>query len=65
VTYEVDEVVGQQQIVIKKLGPEFQSLQGILGGAVLSNGEPSMILDLAELVELQMDRNEGGQVHAA
>jgi two-component system chemotaxis sensor kinase CheA len=46
---EVDAIVGQQQIVIKKLGSEIQTMAGILGGAVLSNGEPSMILDLTSL----------------
>jgi two-component system chemotaxis sensor kinase CheA len=51
---EVDSVIGQQQIVIKKLGQEFQSKPGILGGAVLSDGEPSMILDLNQLPGLGM-----------
>lgn len=46
---EVDAVLGQQQIVIKQLGTEIQKIPGIMGGAVLSDGEPSMILDLAEI----------------
>ena len=46
---EVDSIIGQQQIVIKKLGSEIQTIPGILGGAVLSDGEPSMILDLPRL----------------
>jgi two-component system chemotaxis sensor kinase CheA len=49
-TVEVDQIIGQQQIVIKKLGSEIMGIPGILGGAVLSNGEPAMILDLMEVL---------------
>lgn len=48
ISFEVDEILGQQQVVIKRLGNEIEGLQGVLGGAILSNGEPSLILDLNE-----------------
>lgn len=48
-SFEVDELFGQQQIVIKKLGPKMDNLPGVIGGAILSNGEPSLVLNLHEL----------------
>jgi len=49
VAFEVDDIAGQQQIVIKKLGNELGNLPGIVAGAVLSTGEPGLVLDLQEL----------------
>ena len=49
VSYQVHEIVGQQQVVIKQLGREIDGMVGVLGGAILSNGEPSLILDLHDL----------------
>ncbi len=46
VSFEVDEIVGQQQIVIKRLGNELRGLPGIVAGAILSTGEPGLVLDL-------------------
>ena len=51
ISFEVDELLGQQQIVIKKLGPKMQGLPGIIGGAILSNGEPSLILNLHDFTK--------------
>lgn len=48
ISFEVDGVVGQQQIVMKKLGHELNDLPGIIAGAILSNGEPGLILNLHE-----------------
>jgi two-component system chemotaxis sensor kinase CheA len=58
----VDEVIGQQQIVIKKLGDEIMGIPGVLGGAVLSNGEPALILDLTAL---KPGIESGGALNAA
>jgi len=51
ISFEVDELFGQQQVVIKKLGPKMENLPGVVGGAILSNGEPSLVLDLQDLSE--------------
>jgi two-component system chemotaxis sensor kinase CheA len=45
----VDEVISQQQIVIKPLGEELRGKSGIMGSAILGDGRPSLILDLHEL----------------
>lgn len=47
----IDEVVRQQQIVIKKLGQELSNRKGFVGSAILGDGKPSLILDLNDLVE--------------
>ena len=42
----VDELVGKQEVVIKGLGPVFQGVSGIAGGAILGDGHIGLILDL-------------------
>jgi two-component system chemotaxis sensor kinase CheA len=49
-SFEVDEIIGQQQIVLKPLGPELAGLPGIIAGAVLSDGDPGLVLNLKEFV---------------
>jgi two-component system chemotaxis sensor kinase CheA len=46
----VDDVIGQYQVVIKKLGSEMQNLRGYSGSAILGDGKPALILELGELV---------------
>jgi two-component system chemotaxis sensor kinase CheA len=48
----VDELVGQQQVVIKKLGDSLESIKGVSGGAILGDGSISLILDVPGLVEI-------------
>jgi two-component system chemotaxis sensor kinase CheA len=51
----VDKIIGQQEIVIKSLGDKMKGLPGVIGGAILGNGEPSLILDLSKLVEMRIN----------
>lgn len=46
----VDELVGQQQIVIKGLSTYFGRVRGVSGCAILGDGDISMILDIADLI---------------
>ncbi|MBC7386343.1 MAG: chemotaxis protein CheA [Cryobacterium sp.] len=46
----VDDIVGQNQIVIKRLGAELAHLKGFSGSAILGDGRPSLILELPELI---------------
>jgi two-component system chemotaxis sensor kinase CheA len=48
----VDELLGQEQVVIKSLGKEMGRLPGISGGAVLGDGNVSLIIDVPGLIEL-------------
>lgn len=45
----VDELVGQQQIVIKGLSTYLGHVRGVSGCAILGDGDISMILDIADL----------------
>ncbi|MHC4974974.1 MAG: Hpt domain-containing protein [Planctomycetota bacterium] len=46
----VDEILGQQQVVIKSLGHGIKSIRGVSGGAILGDGKVAPIVDVAGLV---------------
>ncbi|MCA8974240.1 MAG: chemotaxis protein CheA [Planctomycetes bacterium] len=46
----VDEILGQQQVVIKGLGVQGDRVSGVSGGAIMSDGRIALILDVASLV---------------
>ena len=46
----VDEILGQQQVVIKSLGQACSGLRGISGGAILGDGRIALIVDIDGLV---------------
>ncbi len=48
----LDELLGQQQVVIKSLGDSFKSVTGITGGAILGDGTIGLILEPAGLLEM-------------
>lgn len=48
----VDDILGQHQVVVKKLGPELQGLKAFSGSAVLGDGKPALILEPAEIASL-------------
>lgn len=48
----VDELIGQQQIVIKPLGASVRQVKGLSGGAVMPDGTVGLILDVAGLADL-------------
>ena len=48
----IDELLGQQQVVIKSLGEGIGHVRGISGGAILGDGHVSLILDVPSLIDL-------------
>jgi two-component system chemotaxis sensor kinase CheA len=48
----VDELLGQQQVVIKSLGDGLGKVKGVSGGAIMGDGKVSLILDIPNLIEL-------------
>jgi two-component system, chemotaxis family, sensor kinase CheA len=48
----VDEILGQQQIVIKSLGDTFKDTPGIASGAIMPDGLVGLILDVGGLMKL-------------
>ncbi|MBL4700040.1 MAG: chemotaxis protein CheA, partial [Phycisphaeraceae bacterium] len=47
-----DELIGQQQIVIKSLGVAMRGLPGISGGAIMSDGRVGLVLDISSLMSM-------------
>lgn len=47
----VEELLGQQQVVIKGLGESLKQIPGLAGGAILSDGTVGMILDVDGLMQ--------------
>ena len=48
----VDELLDQQQVVIKNLGRDLGKVKGVSGGAIMGDGKVSLILDIPGLMEL-------------
>ncbi|KAB2836446.1 MAG: chemotaxis protein CheA [Candidatus Brocadia sp.] len=48
----VDDLLGQQQIVIKSLGEQFHNIRGISGSAILGDGHVSLILDVGGIMSM-------------
>ena len=48
----VDDLLGQQQVVIKTLGEMMGSIMGVSGGAIMGDGKVSLILDIPSLMEM-------------
>jgi two-component system chemotaxis sensor kinase CheA len=57
----VDDIIGQQQVVVKALGQELRHVKGFSGSAILGNGRPALILELSDLVT----KIKGGSSHSA
>ena len=54
----VDELLGQQQIVIKSLGETMENIEGVSGGAIMGDGRISLILDIGGIVKLANEKYE-------
>jgi two-component system, chemotaxis family, sensor kinase CheA len=48
----VDELVGQQQIVVKSLEKNFRRVPGLSGATVMNDGSVALILDVGQLVRV-------------
>ncbi len=48
----VDELLGQQQVVIKTLGGSLGQIPGVSGGSILGDGQVGLILDATGLLKL-------------
>ena len=47
---QVDEIVGQQDIVLKSLGEYLQGTFAVSGATILGNGQVALILDVNTLI---------------
>ena len=51
-SFLVDELLGQQQIVIKNLGEGLGRIEGVSGGAIMGDGKISLIIDVPSLIKI-------------
>ena len=56
----VDEVLGQQQVVIKSLESNFQRLDGVSAATILGDGRVALILDVAGLQAMSRQNTNRG-----
>jgi two-component system chemotaxis sensor kinase CheA len=52
--FAVDELVGEQEIVIKDLGAQLAHVGGIAGATLMGTGDVVLILNVADLIKLAM-----------
>lgn len=47
----IDEILGQQQLVVKSLEKHFRRIEGALGATILGDGSAGLILDVSTLID--------------
>jgi two-component system, chemotaxis family, sensor kinase CheA len=52
----VDELLGQQQVVIKSMETNFRRVEGISGATILGDGTVAIIVDISGLIQLSHSR---------
>ena len=61
VALAVDQFLGYQEVFVKPLGRPLGGLKGLIGGAIIGNGEVVLILDIANITiispETRLRRN--------
>ncbi len=55
----IDEVIGQQEIVIKSIGEYFKGLSGFAGAAEIGRHEVVLVLDIESILEKSILKQEG------
>ncbi|HEX4938716.1 MAG TPA: chemotaxis protein CheW, partial [Candidatus Kapabacteria bacterium] len=48
----VDDLLGQQQVVIKSMEANYRKVEGISGATILGDGTVSLILDITDLIQM-------------
>lgn len=62
----VDDILRQQQVVIKKIGKELRQIKGLMGSSILGDGKPAFIIDLLLLFKSRVRvRNTDSSAKAA
>ncbi|MGN6790701.1 MAG: chemotaxis protein CheA [Rhodanobacteraceae bacterium] len=56
----VDELVGQQQVVVKNLETNYRKVPGISAATIMGDGSVALILDVNDLCQLAASRKEMG-----
>jgi len=58
----IDELLAQQQVVIKSLETNFRRVDGLSGATILGDGTVALIVDIAELISLSHNKYSSGNI---
>lgn len=58
----VDDILGQQQVVIKTMEQNYKKVEGVAGASILADGKVAMILDITALLHKAYEHHEGAAV---
>jgi len=61
----VDQLLGQQQVVIKSLEQHYRRVPGVSGATILGDGSVALILDTEALAKISRSKAEQPEVHYA
>jgi chemosensory pili system protein ChpA (sensor histidine kinase/response regulator) len=66
VALQIEAVIGRREIVVKSLGAQLSGVRGLLGGTILGDGRPALILDGGTVIRrgLAMRRAARGAAEA-
>ncbi|HCL56910.1 MAG TPA: chemotaxis protein CheA [Spirochaetia bacterium] len=53
--FQIDELIGQQQIVVKSLEANYKNIEGLAGATILGDGRVALILDIEGVVKNAMN----------
>ena len=56
--FQADELIGQQQIVVKSLETNYRNVSGLSGATILGDGKVALILDIEGIVKNIMHHKE-------
>jgi two-component system chemotaxis sensor kinase CheA len=65
VGFVVDELLGQQDVVIKALGPSLAKVRGFAGAAELGGGDVALVMDVPALIEEALDLRDVARFEGA
>ncbi len=54
----VDELIGQEDVVIKSIAENFRNVSGITGASIMGDGRVSLILDVASMMTMFAERSD-------
>lgn len=56
--FQADELIGQQQVVVKSLESNYRNVEGLSGATILGDGKVAFILDIEGIVRLSTRKNK-------
>jgi two-component system chemotaxis sensor kinase CheA len=65
IAFLIDEVINEQEVLVKRLGRQLVRVRNVAGATVLGNGQVVPILSVSDLIESAVRSNYGGSTRVA